>query len=76
MQITGTRSYILVEFDHRTVKIMGELTLTPAFYASIGSIKYWEHPFEQIQITEDEKHDIIQKVLAQNNPAFKIYFED
>jgi hypothetical protein len=39
MKITGVRSYILVERDVRTLKITGELTTAPAFYADSISIK-------------------------------------
>ena len=76
MKITGTRSYILVEFDHRTVKIEGELTTPPAFYATISSIKNWENPYDSIPITEEEKKEIIRRILEENNPEFKIIFED
>ncbi len=76
MKITGTRSYILVEFKDKKVKIEGELTLTPAFYAYIKSIKNWESPYENIQITEEEKKELIEEVLKYNNPDFKVIFED
>lgn len=76
MKITGTRSYILVEFDYRTVKIKGELTTTPAFYASIGSIENWESPYENLKVSEEEKKEIIRKVSEQNNHEFEIIFEE
>jgi len=76
MKITGTRSYILVEFDNRTVKIKGELTTTPAFYASIRSIDNWETPYQDLKVSEDEKKEIIRKVMEQKNPEFEIIFED
>jgi hypothetical protein len=76
MKITGTRSYILVEFDSRTVKIEGELTTTPAFYASVGSIKNWETPYQDVEISPEEKKANIARVLAHNNPAFRIIFEE
>jgi hypothetical protein len=76
MKITGTSSYILVEFDHRTVKIQGELTTTPAFYASIGSIINWEHPYGNIKVSQEEKNEIITKIIEQNNPDFKVIFEE
>ncbi len=76
MKITGTRSYMVVEIKDRKVKVQGELTSTPAFYASASTIENWEPPFEKIKITEEEKKEIIQEVLAHNNPEFKIYFED
>ena len=76
MRITGTRSYILVEFDSRSVKIAGELTTTPAFYASVGSIKKWESPFDELEISPEEKREIIEQVLAHNNPTFRIIFDE
>jgi len=74
IKITGTRSYIVVEFGSKIVKIEGELTLTPAFYASIGSIKNWESPHQDLEISPTERKEIIDQVLAQNNPDFKIIF--
>jgi hypothetical protein len=76
MKITGTRSYILVEFDHRTIKIEGELTTTPAFHASISSIKNLESPYEKEEVTEDEKGEIVRRVQEQNNSGFEIIFKD
>lgn len=75
MKITGTRSYILVEFDHRTVKISGELTLDPAFYADRDSITKWEFPYDSEEITAEEKEAIIKGVSEQNNPGFRILFD-
>lgn len=76
MKITGTRSYILVEFDYRTVKIAGELTITPAFYAEINSIKNWEKPYDNIPVTEAEKQEIIRRVNEENKTnEVKIIFE-
>ena len=75
IKFTGTRSYILVEFDHRTVKISGELTSTPAFYASINSIKHWEAPFENIEVTDEEKKQIVECVSKENGGELKIIFE-
>ncbi|WP_295716276.1 Imm74 family immunity protein [Mucilaginibacter sp.] len=76
MKITGTRSYILVEFKDKKVKIEGELTLTPTFYASIGSIENWESPHQDIMLTSEEKRELIADILKYNNPDFKIIFED
>jgi hypothetical protein len=73
MKISGTRSYILVQFDHRTVKIEGELTTTPAFFADTNSIKNWESPHEKIPITEKEKAEIVNRLSEQLNSEFRIY---
>ena len=76
MKISGTRSYILVEFDHRTVKISGELSTTPVFYADKSSIKNWEPPFNNLKITEEEKESIVAAVIEETNGKdMKIIFE-
>lgn len=76
MNITGDRNFIWIEFDNRTVKISGELTTTPAFYAEINSMNYWEAPFENVKITEKEKDEIIKSVIEDTkDKPFKIYFE-
>lgn len=74
-KITGTRSYIMVEFGARSLKIAGELTLTPAFYADAASIKNWEAPHQGEPITASEKQEIIERILAYD-AAVKIFFED
>ena len=76
MKITGAKSYILVEYDHRSLKIMGELTTTPSFYADKCSIKSWESPYDSVLITQDEKDEIINRItLETRDTEFKIYFE-
>ncbi len=76
MKITGARDHMIVEFDHRCVKIYGELTTTPAFYADLKSIGYWEPPFERELISDVEKDEIVRRVLEQTeNETLKIYFE-
>jgi hypothetical protein len=76
MKISGTRSYILVEYDHRSIKIQGELTITPAFYADIASIKRWEPPYDHIAVSEEEKLDIISKVTEETkHQQVPIYFD-
>jgi hypothetical protein len=76
MKITGTRSYILIELDNgKAVKVHGELTLTPAFYADVASFVNYESPNQDLRISEQEKKDIIKDVLEHNNPEFKIYFD-
>ncbi|HLP12189.1 MAG TPA: Imm74 family immunity protein [Flavobacteriales bacterium] len=76
MKITGTSSYILVEIDNKVLKISGELTATPAFYADLSSIKNWEIPFESVQISESERQSIVAEILAYcSDKEMKIYFE-
>lgn len=56
--------------------MQGELTLTPAFYGYINSIKNWESPYEYEVISESERSKIVEEVSVYNNPEFKIFLED
>lgn len=60
--ITGTRGSIKVEIDDKVLKISGELTTTPVFYADKKSIEHWENPFEEIKISDEEKKEIIDTI--------------
>lgn len=76
MKITGTRNYIDVEFDDKTVRIEGELTTTPSFYASIRSIRNWNIAKGSMPIDNKERHWIVAEILRHRNPQFEIIFED
>lgn len=76
MKITGTRSYIDVDFGDKSVRIEGELTTIPSFYASISSIRYWKTPEGIVQVNEDDRKWIIDEIMHHNNPQFEIIFED
>jgi Immunity protein 74 len=81
MKITGSRSYINVEFTEGTfagkkIRIEGELTLSPAFYADKNSIKHWEPPYERVIISNVDKQEIVKQVLEQKYPRFEIFFEE
>jgi hypothetical protein len=67
MKITGTRSHIFVETEGKVLKISGELTATPAFYADINSINHWEKPYESIKITAKERKTLIEKIKEESN---------
>lgn len=76
MKITGTRSYILVEIENKVLKIQGELTTSPAFYADTNSIICWESPFESERIDELERSKIIEQIIQYSkDKELKIYFE-
>lgn len=77
MKITGTRSHIRVEIDGKVILINGELTTIPAFYADIKSIKNWEPPYENEEITEEEKAELIRKITeeSQKEGWIRVYFE-
>lgn len=75
MKITGTRSYIKVDLDDKTVKIQGEMIIG-GFVADKDTIKNWEPPYEHIPISEEEKEDIIKRVIEYTkNSHFVVEFE-
>ena len=74
-KISGTRSYITVEFEDRTIWIDGELTLTPAFYADKKSMKSLTQP--ELNLSTIEREKIIDEILSSNDTnELKIFFED
>lgn len=71
-----TPSKMEVIFNDKKLVISGEATLTPAFYADIASIKNWEPPFDNIPVTEEEKAEIIRRVIEETkDKELKIYFD-
>lgn len=76
MKITGTRNTLIIETEGKKLIIKGELTVTPAFYADSDSIEYWEPPYDNIKISEEDKLRIIEEVKKYNeNQEVKIVFE-
>lgn len=77
MKITGTRSSIIVELNGKRIKIEGELTTTPIFYADKSSIKYWEIQDERILINNKEKLELIDLILTESHKEgnIKIIFD-
>ncbi|WP_196594981.1 Imm74 family immunity protein [Pectinatus frisingensis] len=75
MKITGTRSYIKIEFEEKVIKIKGEL-LVGGFVAYKDSIKNWEPPHESEKIDDLEKQRIIDMVINETkNSHLVITFE-
>ena len=62
MKITGTRSYIKVTFEGKTVKISGEM-IVGGFVADKNSIRNWEPPYNDKSINDTEKQNIIDAVI-------------
>ncbi|MEG0268471.1 MAG: Imm74 family immunity protein [Carnobacterium sp.] len=62
MKITGTKSYIRIEIDGKTLKIEGEM-IVGGFVAYKNSITNWDSPYETQIIDEDTKNEIVQKVI-------------
>lgn len=74
MKITGTRSYIDVEYNGRTARIGGELGMN-GFYAIESSMR-WLPPHEHLPVTEVERNALVKAVLRESEGReFQIYFE-
>lgn len=67
----------MVEMEGKSLKIKGELTKAPSFYAEKDSIKNWESPYDNIRISEDEKMGLIEKIVQEGNKKgnVKIIFD-
>ena len=70
-----SRGSMYVQYGEHSALISGELTFEPpVFYAELQSFKNWNPPYENEQITESEKNEIISYLLNANSPT-KIVFE-
>ena len=75
MKITGTRSYIKVEINGKTVKIEGE-KIIGGFIAFKNTIRNWEPPYENEVIDENVKQEIMKRVTDETkNSHLEINFE-
>ena len=77
MKIVGIdRGKIIITIGDKSLTVTGELAATPIFYADINSIRYWNYPFNTIEITKDEREKIILDVTEQTkNTEIKILFD-
>jgi Immunity protein 74 len=66
MKITGTRSTVTIEENGKKLILSGELTTEPAFYADRDSIQYWLTEKGNASITEDEKLDLISRIIEES----------
>ena len=74
MKITGTSSYIKIEYDGKTLKVNGEM-FVGGFVAYINTMK-WEPPHENELLDEKLKKEIISAVVNQTKDKdFRIEFE-
>ena len=72
-KITGTNTYIDVELDDRTVRILGEM-IVGGFVCYKSSMKNWLVP-ESEPLTEEDKREIIRKVNEKTSGSMVITFE-
>ena len=71
MKINGTRSYIKVTFEGKTVKISGEM-IVGGFVADKNSIRNWEPPYNDKSINDTEKQNIIDAVINKTKNSHMI----
>ena len=71
-----TPSQMEVIYNGKKLHISGEITTTPAFYADISSIKYWEPPNEKDEVSNEEKEEIIKVISAKSmSRNIRVFFE-
>jgi hypothetical protein len=75
MKITGTSSYIKVEYEGKTLKIKGEMLIN-GFVAYKDTLTTWEPPNDNVLIDEVTKSKIIMQIIKETkNKKFKVEFE-
>lgn len=76
------RSAFEVFFDNgKSIRVLGEMMAVPEFYADppISSIKKFEAPYQNEEITEDIRQEIVNKIIKYSrengNPPTLVYFD-
>lgn len=66
MIIQISRGFLRVNLANKIAHIEGELCFPPTenfeFIVYVNSIKNWEEPFDKIEITEEEKEQLINDI--------------
>ena len=74
MEVIATTSNLRVEIAGRAANIQGKM-LIDGFLAYTNTMKYWEPPYESIQIEEGIKAELIRCLIKETkNSNFKIRF--
>jgi len=74
MEVIATTSNLRVEIAGRAANIQGKM-LIDGFLAYTSTMKYWEPPYESIQIEEKIKVELIRCLIKETkNSSFKIRF--
>lgn len=75
MNITGTSTYVKIEFEGKVVKATGELVVG-GFSALKSSMKYWKEPYQSEVFNLEIRDKIVEEVNKYcRNKEFKVVFE-
>lgn len=75
MNITGTSSYVKIEFEGKIVKATWELVVG-GFVALKSSMKLWEEPHQNEEFNVETRNRIIDEVIEYcKTKDFKVEFE-
>lgn len=75
MKITGTSSYVKIEYDGKIVKASGEM-IVGGFVAFKSSMKAWEEPHQSEEFSSEIRDKIIYDVIEYcKGKDFKVEFE-
>lgn len=77
MKITGGSSYINFDMENgHVMKAKGEMLTSGKLVVFKNSMNLWEYPFEDEQVTEEIRNEIIKNVREQTNEnTIQISFE-
>ena len=75
MKITGTSSYVKIEFEGKVVKASGEM-IVGGFVALKNTMIAWEEPHQSEELNSETKEKIVDAVLKYcSDKDFKVQFE-
>lgn len=71
VKITGTNSYIILDYNGRKIKVEGEM-IVGGFVAEKNTMKRYEPPFENELVTEEVKEKYIQEALKKTKGSHMV----
>lgn len=75
LNITGTSSYIKIEYNNKIVKAQGEM-IVGGFIAYKNTMVSWEPPHQNEKFNQEIRDTIINKVINYcKGKEFKVIFE-
>ncbi len=75
MNITGTSTYVKIEFEGKVVKVTGEF-IVGGFVALKSSMNSWEEPYQGEEFEVEIRNRIVEEVIEYcKNKDFKVEFE-
>jgi hypothetical protein len=71
VKITGTNSYIILDYNGRKIKVEGEM-IVGGFVAEKNTMKRYEPPFENELVTEEVKEKYIHEAIEKTKGSHMV----